>query len=106
MWEEGSAALDVLREAVGPRPPLGAQLGAEAQLTLFLFLRGLTMGQGWRNKENKDQVILQAAWLAKGGCSAVTLACPAPHPQQHTQQSGFKWHCATHSHRTNCRQDH
>lgn len=51
----------------GPRPPLGAQMGDEVQLMLFLFFSDLTMGQRWRNKKNKDQVILQTAWLAGGG---------------------------------------
>lgn len=74
-------------ELCGPRPPLGAQMGGEAQPLLVLSLPGLTRGQRWRNKKNKDQVILQAAWLAGGAA----LPCPWPlQPfilSEHTQQS-------------------
>lgn len=58
-------------------PALGTD-GRRSSTTLSLLLPGRTMGQRWRNKENKDQILLQAAWMDMESCLLRDLCFSSP----------------------------
>lgn len=56
---------------------MGGTLGHAVSISVGL-LPGLTMGQMWRNKENKDEILLQAGWTDTEGCLVRDLRLSSP----------------------------
>lgn len=89
----GSAALDALRGTVWPQASPWAQMAGEAQLMLFSFLPGLTLGQRWGNKKNKDLGLSSPSFSASTPSRVSSNGNSQPQnklqaaPQKHTGNS-------------------
>lgn len=82
-WEAGSATPDFPRGIAWPQTSPGFGHRWEEKLSHAVaisvaLLPGLRTGQRWRNKENKDQTLLQAARTDTEGCSLHDLRLSSP----------------------------